>query len=317
MVLIDFLARMKQMTTMQEHVICFSGREYPLLFFYYLFLFFKKSGHPVETINCGITDTVTIKNMFSTLSFSGRMTYWLADFYQLSEKKQEELVTYLSGYQGPHSILFFCNKNLVSKLSQQSLITLPDTITLHDFTAVRSLLHDNSQNKTDFTSQIVPYMDLLSLDSLCLLVHYELVLSKNSDDFFSQWITRIIDSKNSLFVLSQYFFAKKEKQFFRQWANLSEQYAPVFWPTYWADQCWRAYIYCELMQQKNYIEAKKAQYKLPFSFINRDWSLYKLDELRSMHHFLYEIDFKLKNGGSDIGLEYFYTEFFDGKFRGN
>jgi hypothetical protein len=68
------------------------------------------------------------------------------------------------------------------------------------------------------------------------------------------------------------------------------------------------------MQQKKVVEAKKAQYKLPFSFINRDWSSYSLDELRDAHHCLATLDYQLKNGSSDIGLEYFYTKFFDHKF---
>jgi hypothetical protein len=69
------------------------------------------------------------------------------------------------------------------------------------------------------------------------------------------------------------------------------------------------------MKQKKYTEAKKAQYKLPFSFINRDWSKYTLVELRNAHHFLSTLDFQLKNGFSEIGLEHFYTQFFDGKFK--
>ena len=73
-------------------------------------------------------------------------------------------------------------------------------------------------------------------------------------------------------------------------------------------------MYADLMKQKKQAEAKKAQYKLPFSFINRDWHMYSLDELRNAHDCLTKIDFQLKNGASDIGLEYFYTQFFDNKF---
>ena len=142
-----------------------------------------------------------------------------------------------------------------------------------------------------------------------------MVLGKSADDFFDQWMTHLSEQMSSLFVLSQYFFSKKNRSFFRQWARFAEFYLPPFWATFWADQVWRAYVYCELMKQKKYTEAKKAQYKLPFSFINRDWSSYSLTELRNTHHFLSTMDFQLKNGSSEIGLEHFYTQFFDNKFR--
>ena len=74
-------------------------------------------------------------------------------------------------------------------------------------------------------------------------------------------------------------------------------------------------IFFTLMKQKKYAEAKKAQYKLPFSFINRDWSAYSLTTLRNAHHFLTNIDFRLKNGGSEIALEHFYTRFFENSFK--
>jgi hypothetical protein len=141
------------------------------------------------------------------------------------------------------------------------------------------------------------------------------VLGKNVDDFFAQWMTHLSEPTSSLFVLSQYFFGKKNRSFFRQWAQFAEFYLPPFWATFWADQVWRAYVFCDLMKKKKYAEAKKAQYKLPFSFINRDWSSYSLAELRNAHHFLSTLDFQLKNGFSEIGLEHFYAQFFDNKFR--
>jgi hypothetical protein len=69
------------------------------------------------------------------------------------------------------------------------------------------------------------------------------------------------------------------------------------------------------MRQKKHADAKKAQYKLSFSFINRDWSSYKLEELSNAHHFLSKLDFQLKNGAGEIGLEHFYVQFFENKFR--
>ena len=159
------------------------------------------------------------------------------------------------------------------------------------------------------------YTDHLSLDSACLLAHYEVVVGKGVADFFSQWGLQIMEPASSLFTLSQHLFGKKRSPFFRQWAAIAPLYMPAFWASFWADQIWRAYIFCDLMKKQKYTESKKAQYKLPFSFINRDWKSYSATELRNAHQLLSTMDFQLKNGGSEIGLEHFYGKFFDNKFR--
>lgn len=290
---------------------------YPLLFFYHLLTFFKKNGQMIQALNCA-TDVATIKAMLSTMSFTGQIIYWLEDFHELSDKKQHELFKYFNSYDGPHRILLFSDKNTESVVKTEhelTIIELPKDVTPQDFAKIRFLVSNHLPDKSDFAANIGMYADYLSLDTLCLFAHYELVLGKSTDEFFTHWMTRIIDPTSSLFVLSQHFFSKKTKPFFRQWAVVADNYMPTFWTTFWADQLWRAYVYCDLMRQKQYTEAKKAQYKLPFSFINRDWSRYNVDELSAAHEFLTILDFKLKNGASEIGLEHFYAQFFENKFQ--
>jgi len=275
----------------------------------------------IETIHC-TADTSVIKALLATMSFSGQVTYWLEDFHLLPDKKQQEMFEYFRAYEGPHRIALFSDKVAHEIISPSkkftdgvNVIKLPNDITPQDFASVRFLVSDTLQNKSNFAAQMGMYADYLSLDTMCLFAHYELVLGKNVDDFFTHWITRIIDPTSSFFVLSQHFFSKKSKSFFRQWATVSEQYLPTFWASFWADQIWRAYVYSDLMRQKKYVDAKKAQYKLPFSFINRAWSLYNSTELRNAHQFLCTMDFRLKNGGYELGLEHFYSQFFENKFQ--
>lgn len=320
MLLSTFFEHIKRTKTLVEgKVFCFSASLYPLLFFYHLIAFFKRNGTNIETLSC-VTDVSAIKALLSTMSFSGKTVYWLEGFYMLPEKKQQEMLQYLCTYQGPHSVLLFSDKvlpdlSVKGPVDGMHVIPLPHDITLQDLLTIRFLVNENLQDKSAFTSQLGMYADYLSLDSICLFAHYELVLGKSADDFFTHWIMRIIDPSSSFFVLSQYFFSKNPKLFFKQWAVFSEQYMPTFWVAFFADQIWRAYVYCDLMKQKKYVDAKKVQYKLPFSFINRDWSLYSLSELRNAHQTLCTMDFRLKNGGSQMCLEHFYSKFFENKFR--
>lgn len=321
MSLSSYFAHIKRTKALSEgKVFCFFIRqaEYPLLFFQHLIIFFKKNDRHIEKLDSAM-EVSAIKTILSTISFSGQTIYWLEDFHAQSEKKQQELLLYLHTYEGPHQILFCSNvadkyipntKNILF-----TIIDLSKNVMYQDMVFVRFLVSNLLPDKSNFMAQLTMYGDYLSLDTICLLAHYECVLGKNSDEFFAQWATRIIDPTSSLFIVSQYFFNKKSKQFFRQWSVVSEHYPSTFWTTFWTDQLWRAYVYCDLMKQKKHVEAKKAQYKLPFSFINRDWLRYELNELCNAHHFLTTLDYRLKNGGSELGIEHFYSQFFEDKFQ--
>lgn len=315
---LDFLHKNKKFP--DYSVICFSGKEYPLLFISHLISFLQKNNSIVERIDVVGTDLSLIKAQISTMNFSGKTMYWLNDVHMLSAKKQQEWVTYMQSYTGPHSVLFFCTDETAAaqmqKSEQYTCIMVPDVLPSADFSRFRFLITDvNNKESKNFATRIASYTPQMTLDMACLFAHYEVVVGKSANDFFTEWAAHIIAPTHSLFLLSQYFFSKKSAPFFQQWSHSAEIYLPPFWATYWADQVWRAYMYVDLMQQKKYAEAKKAQYKLPFSLINRDWSSLHLAELQCAHQFLSSIDFRLKNGGSTVALELFYTKFFENKFR--
>lgn len=311
---LEYISTTKQLP--QGDIFCFSGREYPLLFFYYLLSFLKKNGSSIESINCVDVDVASLKATLSTISFFGVTIYYLEQFVGLPVKKQQELFDYLRLYTGPHKVVLFSDNAIDGAFAAHAIcIALPLEMAPRDYFLIRFLVSESLRDKSEFASELVMRSDQLSLDKICFFAQYELLLGKSSKEFFSQWMIHLAEPTHSLFTLSQHFFSKKNKAFFRQWAYMSELYLSPFWISFWADQLWRAYMYIDLMQQNKLIEAKKAQYKLPFSFINRDWKMHGLNELRDAHHCLATLDYQLKNGSSDIGLEYFYTQFFDNKFR--
>lgn len=298
--------------------VCFAGKTYPLLFFSHIISFLHRSCVSIHRLDVVDSDIGLVKAQLSTAGFGGQSLYWLNNFHALTAKKQQEWLVYLQSYSGPHKILFFCDdahSGAYRSNDQMKIITIPDAITLQEYPLIRFLVQGSSLQKSSFASGIAQHTQSLSLDSACLFAHYEVVVGNNGNDFFAYWIAHIIEPSSSLFLLTQHLFSKKTKLFFAQWVYNAENYTPPFWATFWADQVWRAYIYCDLMKQKKYDEAKRAQYKLPYSFINRDWSNYSLRELQKAHHFLSDMDFSLKNGGSEIGLELFYSNFFENKYK--
>jgi hypothetical protein len=307
----------KQKLVSKYAVTCLYGKQYPLLFCTHLIAFLQKQSIAVERFSVADRQMQDIKAQLATEGLSGAVTYWLSDFYSLSTKKQQEWLSYFQSYTGPHKVLLFCNDdaiNVLSKSTECGIVPL-DGIASSDLDTVRFLLSESDSKKTAFSRAVASRTDRLSLDTALLLAHYEVVLGKSTSDFFSHWFDTIVEPTSSLFLLSQYFFGKKSTLFFKQWALVSEQYAPQFWVVFWADQLWRASAYCSLMKQRQHAQAKKAQYKLPFSFINRDWSSYSLSELNKAYSFVYDIDFRLKNGCNAVALEHFYCSFFNNKLR--
>lgn len=298
-------------------VTCFYGKQYPLFFCYYYISFLQKQGIPVERCAFTGSDENGIKAQLSMESLCGVLVYWLNDFHTLPVKKQQEWLLYFKSYTGPHKLLLFCNDDAIGDLSQaeQCQTIMLDAIAAHDFTSMRFLVNGQGKEKTEFSNAVASYADRLSLDNTFLLIHYEMVVGKSVDDFFSSWFDTLIEPTSSLFLMAQHFFGKKPKAFFAQWSLVAEQYNEQFWVMFWFDQLWRASLYCFLMRQKQQAQAKKAQYKLPFSFINRDWSLYAVSELNAALQFLYDIDFRLKNGGNAVAFEHFYCMFFGNRFK--
>jgi hypothetical protein len=125
-----------------------------------------------------------------------------------------------------------------------------------------------------------------------------------------EWFNKIIAADVSLFTLSTYFFAKKSKQFFQLLAHIGPQYSEIFWVSYWSEAVWKAHYYIAFTKAKQFSEAKKISTRLPFNFIQRDWKLHSPESLKKAHQHLYEIDFSLKNGGSQGMLDLFYSRYF-------
>jgi DNA polymerase III delta subunit len=133
------------------------------------------------------------------------------------------------------------------------------------------------------------------------------VLGKGSAQFSRDWLPDMIVPELSLFSLSQALFDRKPSSFFKLWKQFSQKYSVPFWITFWSEQLWRAYCYVRLQKNGKEAEAKKIGYRLPFSFLNRSWRNYTLEELKTYHHLLYEIDYQVKNGGSAYALDLFYA----------
>ncbi len=295
-------------------VLLFSGKEYPVLFFSALLHRLRVSYQPVpKNVSYHTGSFSPLLAQLSTTFLGQRDFLWLGDISSLEDAAtKKQLLALLPSYQGPHALIGYVHQDDLPA-------RMPFVISLND----EPLSASAQRMAVTFLFPHVAHEvleDLLktvrttSLDHLVLLANYAGVVGKNIRPFKQEWLTTIIAPEASLFTLSQYFFARKTELFWPLWNSLKEQYAAPFWTTYWSEQLWRAYYVIKLYKEQKITEAKQLSYRLPFSFLQRDWKNLSADELQKAHHFLYKGDYSFKNGGSEFFLEVFYATFLAKQF---
>jgi hypothetical protein len=310
----DFITVLKNVASpswiAQYRVVKFTGtQEYPLLFFSLLIQHLKKKGsQPIQTLGEGESYSNLIHRFES--SFLGMSSvYWLGDLQRYDQTQRDKLTAYLNNYQGPNVLVVYmpAQTERTERSSKNTLVVEVPTLLTKKHIQELCTLFGNGRVRT--APDLGMYEKQLTLDRVCLLIQYLSVVGSGVHDFNEQWLGYVIVPELSLFTLSQYFFARDGMRFFKQWAVLKDQYAAPFWISFWSEQVWRASLFIELSEQRNFAEAKRISFKLPFSFIQRDWKQVTSSELKRAHDVLYHCDYAIKNGGDQNMLELFYTDY--------
>jgi len=312
----------------KHQVIGLQSSIYPLLFLKKLREYLQiKTGLETVAIDMNIADPVQIKSQLEMSFLGQRNLYWLGDISQLSLKGYAKWITYLSSYSGPHLIVFFTTKAIKSI----EIVLLPEQIGFQFYKQLLSLwLVGKQDSSVQFASQysaasrqtqdeqvvynaelIFKTVGTIPFDQAVRITDYGLVLGSGRKAFIQSWLESVIKSETSLFKLSGALFAGDKKGFLQQWKLMRRQYEFPFWLAYFSEQFFRAYHYIQYRQQNSLVEAKKIGFKLPFSFLQRDWRKYESNVLLQAHQRVYELDFQLKNGGSDLILNSFFLMFFN------
>lgn len=289
---------------------CFQGaKTYPLLFFALLLSGLKKTGRDIVSLDQE-RETMAQMSMRLETTFLGLSSvYWLRSVNELDKKTQHQVLSYLREYQGPHTIIIATNDPIVLP-SSWSVVTLPDIVDKHLFVEIARW------SGVTVTTRMMQGVDALyartkniCLDKAVLLIHYFKTVGVHQQQFMDSWLDYIVEPDKSLFTLSQYFFAQDKHAFFTAWKKIAPEYAESFWVSFWSEQVWRAFYYVQLMRMQKIADAKKMAYRLPFSFIQRDWKKVDSHVLLTAHAQLYALDHALKNGRGMHGLDLVLSQF--------
>ena len=290
-------------------VFCFVGKKYPALFFQHLHKLYKNNNHVLQFLDAqSLLEDASARSMLEMSFLGSKMLYVLQDFSVFDPKKQNTLLQYLTGYKGPHTIQFFSEQPIMVKIPT---VVLPHDIDQQLFVTLFTMFFPEQQQKTK-SSVIQAFFKkytFCSLENACLLMNYVLVLGAKSEHAVEELFEHLFVPEKSLFVLSTYFFARQEKEFFGWWQLIKHDYSDVFWTTFWSEQLFRAHAYKELMQQKDIFQAKKCAFRLPFSFVQREWKQVTFEQLKKAHDTITTIDWHIKNGIAPH-FEQFFLGFF-------
>ncbi len=291
-----------------KSVICLTASKYPLLFCQQFVRYLASAcDREIVSSEIGVDNYAAVMASLQSTFLGQRSWYWLRSDDGLSSKAYQAWREYLLSYCGPNKLIFFTCKPIKKAPSSWCIICLPDQVERSIFPLISQIA---GIKRTIIDSDLYKNQKSISLDTAVLLTQYGTLAGNNWKQFCNQWLSELVLPETSLFVLSQALFGRRVKLFFTQWKQLVHSYAPQFWIAFWSEQLWRAYCYVRLQKAGKYADAKKIGYRLPFSFLNRDWRNYSLRELCEAHHFLYGVDFHLKNGGNEVGLDLFYAKFF-------
>lgn len=310
----EVLTRLEAIINTNEPLVILVTKEYPAHFFSFLRGWYKRKKPLLNlTLIDGATVSITALREQVETSFLGMHRYfWLYNLPTTTTAENARLIEYLFQYKGPHTLIVVLSETV--HIQESNYIELPPAIAVHQLSQLAPYCAVPSQSVEQLIQHIAGFSQQLSWDSALLLLQYSMVLGNTTDLFCAEWAPRILELPVSLFLLSQYFFAKKANLFFSCWKRVMHEYSEAFWTVYWSEQLFRAGMYLSLKSHNKEGAAKQIAYRLPFSFINYDWRNYSVIECKNAHQFLYDYDYRLKTTNSTAGFELFYAKFFTNQF---
>jgi len=292
----------------------FQGQEFPSLFFSSLFdLITQKNILPVSLQRLPL-HSASKSNVQASLgqSFLGSCNFYWLGYLDESEKWHKESSSELCLYKGPNVIAFFAKSELkVPQSGNITLVQIDHVVNFELFSLLQNIFGATlPEKKTLFIRKLFKIQPNISLDTACMLINYIDLTSVKMIAQSEKYLLGLVSSQPSLTQLSEYFFSKNPERFFNLWMTLQNDYPEIFWITFWSEQIWRALNVIQYLNKKDFINAKKMSFRLPYSFLKKDWQFHKRADLAELIEQLYTADYALKRGSSFPTLDLLYVRHF-------
>ncbi len=325
MVFAEFLKQIKDKDFFKtKRVLCLKGSSYPFLFCNKIIDYLKNQKLIDVQYQSLIINQVERKEIYGGLqqSFLGQNSfYWLGELkVTAKDKKDLELLKFLTEYKGPNFVAFFLNDEKLpvrakTFLKNIDIIELEDKIDKKEFDNILKICEqDLNLKKQSLVDKFFRESKTLTPDACCMLLqHLELTNTKFVDDSYDYLASILLDVQPSLYALSGYFFTRQTRAFFKVWEQIHQDYSEMFWVAFWSEQIWKAFYVVKFLKNNNFTAARSVSYRLPFTFIQKDWKNFSPSELQKLHQMIYNIDFAYKNGSTFCLFDLFYFKHFTRK----
>ena len=318
----EFTSKSRHLSWWREsHVYPFHGASYSPYFIKSILDMYYKEGvldqKPVHVLPQEESPFNLLEKMYQSFLGEG-LIYFLGDLsYLFRDSKQQKYCSEILNYQGPHILIFFINKEChLPRIENIKKIIVPESSDEHFFYQLITFFRrDQLLKKKELIQNFFEQSIRLNMDQSLLLMDYLEVTALHAGVEFKNLCKKLFYEESSLFKLSQFFFAKKERDFFVHWKELAPNYPLMFWINFWSDQVWRSYFVVYFMKQKKMREARSMSNRLPFVFLKSLWKYADEKELISAYSFLYKMDYAAKNGSHFSSLEVFFTSYFSNDFK--
>lgn len=295
-------------------ITCFMSPTYPYFFVKKLLTkleYEKIMPLPRSRVQLSTQDPKALLPLLQQTILGQASFFWLGDIEEgFATKQKETFLNGLNGYSGENRIVFFAHE--IPTKTTLAPLTLPSDIEINEGIALATIFApkviENSFKRAILERLFKQNAQLPLNLFMNILDNLDLIQTKHLETFYT-YLSPLLPLTAELSNLSQAFF-KRDLNFFKMWSILSSQYPPIFWVAFWNDQWWRAFHLVSFARQKNIVLAKKMGFKLPYSFINKDWENYQPTYFRALLAQLYTIDYNIKRGHSFCFFDYLYAQHF-------
>lgn len=293
-------------------------KEYPLSFISY---YLQKHRNAVTTIDltemCNNYIDTMLEQLFNTTFLGQKRIYLIkTPWDELTSCQQKFFMRLANSYQGPHYCIIPIERSAIAgiKNNQIGMVEIQSILSIQEITLFAKQECSSFVIFQQLLTRVSQKSASISFDMVMVLFNYASVISSNTiDEFTESMMPVLLNSKQSLYDLSSAFFAKKSS-FFLIWRDLEPIYSIQFWLVFWSDQLMKAALYIAYKKNGSLQQAKEIGLGLPFSFLNKDWSLYNPEKLADGYTFLYECDCRFKDAVLIKSLDSFFIMFFNKYF---
>lgn len=284
-------------------VIALHARGYPATFYQYLVRYV--AGRLQKSLYCLAADSVEEVIASLSVSFLGQsLFYFIPDVSVFSAASRKKLEFFLSTYSGEHCVFLSSSERSWEPGAAFQMINIPEKL---DIALANRLVRSFFPQVTEIALFEKP---VLTADFIQFALAF-LIKGSIEPRFFQQYCTRVGSQDHSIFLLAQFWLAKRATEFGQLWVQMVGDYPTEYWVSFYSDLLWQA-LYC--VQNQGVALDRALSNRLPFSFSRSDWRVYSVREIAAAHAYLYNFDWQNKNGCSAPYLDLFLIRFLSGGF---